>query len=166
MHCGVCSRRAERPRCADVISPLTPALFCGHLRRSTLRVEPVDCSWRFGPRIEQPLCRERRLFHRANTIGVRRIRNHLFTGEERWNMAVALQRSREFLIRLRLSQPEGFLGAYGAVRTYSSTFFPSTSSGTLPPRTTVSLNAFRSNRLPSAAFALSRWRLISLWPTL
>ncbi len=39
---------------------------------------------------------------------------------------------------------------------YSSTFFPSTSSGTLPPITTVSSNAFRSNFAPSAAFAFSR----------
>ena len=31
------------------------------------------------------------------------------------------------------------------MRTYSSTFLASTSSGTLPPSTTVSLNAFRSN---------------------
>jgi hypothetical protein len=40
--------------------------------------------------------------------------------------------------------------------TYSSTFFASTSSGTLPPMTTVSSNAFRSNFAASTAFALSR----------
>jgi hypothetical protein len=50
--------------------------------------------------------------------------------------------------------------------TYSPTFVPSTSSGTLPPSTTTSSNAFKSYVDPSAAFALSRWRLISLWPTL
>ena len=43
------------------------------------------------------------------------------------------------------------------LRTYSSTFFASTSSGTLPPRTRVSLNAFRSNFAPSAVVAFSRW---------
>ena len=43
-----------------------------------------------------------------------------------------------------------------------ATFFASTSSGTLPPSTTVSLKAFTSNFGPSVAFALSRRRLISL----
>src|SRR5688572_12685869 len=52
------------------------------------------------------------------------------------------------------------------VRMYSSTFLPSTSNGTLPPSTTVSLNAFRSKREPNAACAFCRCRLISLWPTL
>ena len=37
-----------------------------------------------------------------------------------------------------------FGGHAPAVRMYSSTFFASTSSGTLPPSTTVSLNAFTS----------------------
>ena len=52
------------------------------------------------------------------------------------------------------------------VRIYSSTFLASTSSGTFPPRTTVSLNPLSRNLDPSAVLALSRWRLISLWPTL
>src|SRR6059036_2327394 len=43
-----------------------------------------------------------------------------------------------------------------AFRMYSSTFFASTSSGTLPPSTTVSLKAFRSNFGPSAFCAFSR----------
>ena len=43
-----------------------------------------------------------------------------------------------------------------AVRIYSSTFLASTSSGTLPPSTTVSLNALRSNLPPSVVFARSR----------
>lgn len=47
-------------------------------------------------------------------------------------------------------------------RRYSSTFLPRTSSGTLPPRTTVSLKARRSKRGPSAACVLVRCRLISL----
>ena len=53
-----------------------------------------------------------------------------------------------------------------AERTYSSTFLASTSSGTFPPRTTVSLNALRSNFAPRAVVALWRRRLISLWPIL
>ena len=46
---------------------------------------------------------------------------------------------------------------FDANRMYSSTFFASTSSGTLPPSTTVSLNAFRSNFAPER-----RLRLLAL----
>src|SRR5205085_11097509 len=49
-----------------------------------------------------------------------------------------------------------------AVLTYSSTLPARTSSGTLPPSTTVSSKPFRSNFGPSDALAFSRWRLISL----
>src|SRR3546814_13982005 len=53
-----------------------------------------------------------------------------------------------------------------ASRTYSSTFFASTSSGTLPPLTTMSLKSRRSYLAPSAFCASPRWRTISLCPTL
>ena len=53
-----------------------------------------------------------------------------------------------------------------AALTDSSTFLASTSSGTFPPSTRVSLKAFPSNFAPSAVLALSRWRLISLCPSL
>lgn len=63
-------------------------------------------------------------------------------------------------------QPGRGREVHSAPRTYSLTFFPNTSSGTFPPATTVSLNARRSNLAPSARRANSRWRLISLCPTL
>lgn len=49
---------------------------------------------------------------------------------------------------------------------YSSTFFASTSSGTLPPSTTTLSKSLRSYFAPSAACARPRWRTISLCPTL
>ena len=88
----------------------------------------------------------------------------------------AIDPERHGHIRAEHFAPPGGCDAPGARRRsaladhallmYSSTFFASTSSGTLPPSTTVSLNALRSNFAPSAAFARSRCRLISLWPTL
>src|SRR3546814_2761742 len=48
-----------------------------------------------------------------------------------------------------------------ASRTYYSTFFASTSSGTLPPLTTMSLKSRRSYLAPSAFCASPRWRTIS-----
>ena len=58
------------------------------------------------------------------------------------------------------------IGHADAARVYSSTFFASTSSGTLPPSTRVSLNALTSYFAVSVFIALSRCRRISVWPTL
>ena len=84
------------------------------------------------------------------------------------HLAYHLGAIRQINKRREGRRKEPFSGAHRGVwfRTYSSTFLASTSSGTLPPSTTVSLNAFTSNFAPSAVIALSRCRLISLWPTL
>jgi hypothetical protein len=54
--------------------------------------------------------------------------------------------------QIRSFPPRASAGVYLA-RVYSSTFLASTSSGTLPPRTTVSLKALRSNFASSAVVA-------------
>ena len=66
----------------------------------------------------------------------------------------ALAPSRKYSRRREVLRPRGRRSGRPPLpytRRYSSTFLARTSSGTLPPRTTVSLNALRSYRAPSAA---------------